>query len=131
MEPVGPKQLRKQPYDKNHPREEQRRRVQDAQLKALHGTELENQKVIQEDLRSLSDKHALHGEAQGEVDRIAREQEVSLREAMKSGKYTGMRPEGPDHAYRAWVDSEFRRVYPDTEPDDRDLNPSSGRRLGG
>jgi len=119
----------KRRVDPNHPREEQRRKVQDQQLKERHGTELSNQKIIQDDLRSLSDKHRDHGGAVADVSRIATEQAASVKEAMRDPRYTGMRPEGPDNAFRAFVDRQWEEIYPDKEPEDRDLNPSTGRPL--
>lgn len=113
-----------------HPQRQREARMKDGELASYHKGESEAQKEISSDLKSLSNKHKQHGEALGDVDRAAKELEKPLREAMKDPRYTGQRAEGVDHAYVAWVTSEFKKIYPDKELGDRDLNPSSGHRLG-
>lgn len=119
------RKLRKNRYDPNHPSEVRRREIQDEQLKAMYGPELEAQKSIMGDLKNLSDMHAEHGEAVGEVDRLSREQAKHLKTTMLDPRYTGQRAEGRDAFYVTWMTSQFKEIYPDKDIEDRDLNPSS------
>ena len=115
--------------DPMSPERVREREMKNTEDKARYGEQLEAQKSIMGDLKNLSDQHAEHGRAVAEVDRISKEQTVNLKAAMLDPRYTGQRAEGPDPAYRAWVDAEWKKIYPGEVEIDR--MPSSGKSLHG